>query len=33
MTWVWILLGWFIACLIVAPLLGRHFAEIDEDWP
>lgn len=33
MTWVWIALGWVVLIAIVAPMLGRHFKEVDEDWP
>lgn len=33
MTWVWFIFGWVILIVIVAPLLGRHFEDPDEDWP
>jgi nitric oxide reductase large subunit len=33
MTWAWIILGWLAVALIVAPTLGRHFDDPDEDWP
>jgi hypothetical protein len=33
MIWAWFIVGWVIAIAIVAPLLGRHFEELDDDWP
>ena len=33
MTWAWLILGWVIVAVIVAPLLGRDDIEFDEDWP
>ena len=32
-TWGWFLLGWIAGVLIVAPVLGKHFHEVDDDWP
>lgn len=36
-TWGWIILGWAIALVIVAPLIGRAtrlpYCDPDEDWP
>jgi hypothetical protein len=33
MTWLWFVIGWFLLIGVVAPLLGRHFEELDDDWP
>jgi hypothetical protein len=32
-TWGWIILGIFVVAVVVAPFLGRHFEDLDDDWP